>query len=408
MTQHDGHDAEDAIRAWFHDGPDHGPARGLEDTLARLAQEPPRGRREIRMPVWLPVAATIAMLLAGMIAFGAGFRVVPPDARSSPGPSATAPTSAGACRIDIPVHGKNAVLVGYGFPPDTDVVVDWDRVDGTRLTMDASNTGGLHTDRAGGFAIGWRPFPQDLGVGRVTASAGCVATMAVEVTVADLPTPCGDPAVRDASLVSGPAYRAAVTSDAPAAWWSFDAPAAMGADVVGAHPGTVVGNVIPSVRSPLSDGGSAYFLHQFPNPTHIDIDRVVLDGDFSVEFWLWFCHWADGDGIVGTPDTHVSIRIGEGEMHLFAGFDGILWAGEDLVSGTWQHYVITRQGSTLTLYLDGEVDEQHPDTGWTDPFPISRIGGDFDSNFLGFLDEVALYDHALTPGRAAAHANPGS
>jgi hypothetical protein len=397
-------DPDDVIRAWFHDGPDRGTARGLEETLARLGEARQGGRREVRLPVWLPVAAALALLLVGAIAFGAGFRIVVPEVRSSPGPSAAAST--GACRIDIPVHGKNSVLVGFGFQRDVDVVVDFDRVNGTRFTMDSTNTAGLHTDRTGGFAVGWRPFPEDLGIGRVTATAGCVATMAVEVTPADLPTPCGDPGVHDAAIVDGPAYRTAVAADAPFAWWPFDAARDMGSDAVGAHPGTVVGNVIRSVRSPLSDGGSAYFLHQFPDPTHIDLEPVVLTGDFSVEFWMWFCHWADGDAIVGDPDSRISIRIGDGEMHLFADLDGVLWAGEGIVSGAWQHYVITRRGSTLTMYLNGEVDEQYPDTGWTVDFPISRLGGDFDSNYLGFLDEIALYDHALAPDRVAAHANP--
>lgn len=401
MTQRD---PDDAIRAWFHDGPDRGSERGLEATLERLGREPARGRRDIRVPVWMPLAAAVALLLTTVLAFGAGFRIVIPDVRSSP--RLTPSTTSGACRIEVPVHGKNAVLVGLGFPPDTDVVVDFDRVDGTRFTMDSTNTAGLHTDRTGGFAVGWRPFPQDLGVGRVTARAGCVATMAVEVTAADLPTPCGDPAVDDTPVVDGPTYRAAVAADAPLAWWSFDTADSMGADASGGNPGTVVGNVIASVRSPLSDGGSAYFLHQFPAPTHVDVDPVVLSGDFSIEFWLWFCHWADGDAIVGSPDTRTSVKIGDGEMQLFDNADGLLWAGEDIVSGAWQHYVITRRGSTLTMYLNGVVDEQYLDTGWTDDFPISRLGGDFDSNYLGFLDEIALYDHALTPERVTAHASP--
>jgi hypothetical protein len=405
MTQRN---PDETIRAWFNDGPDRGPGRGLEATLARLAHEPVSRRREIRLPVWFPVAAALALLLVGVIAFGAGFRIVIPDARSSPAPSPTAAaTSAGACRIDIPVHGKNAVLVGMGFAPDADVVVDFDRVNGTRFTMDATNNAALHTDRTGGFAVGWRPFPEDLGTGTVTARAGCAATIPVEVTAADLPLPCGDPAIDDVAVVDGPAYRTAVAADAPVAWWPFDAAGALGADAVGAHPGTIVGNVIPSVRSPLSDGGSAYFLHQFPDRTHVDVDPVVLEGDFSVEFWLWFCHWADGDGILGDPDSRISIRIGDGEMHVFADTDGVLWAGEDVISGAWQHYVITRRDSTLTMYLNGELDEQYPDTGWTVDFPISRLGGDFDSNFLGFLDEIALYDFELSPERVALHAHPG-
>ena len=402
MTQRD---PDELIRSWFQEGPSRSSGEGVEQTLARLAALPRPRRWEVRLPVWVPLAAVLSLVLVGVIAFGAGFRIVPPVPTHSP--TATAPSPiAGNCRIGIPVHGRNSVLVGFDFAPDTDVVVTFDRPNQQRLTFDSTNMASLHTDRTGGFAMGWRPFPEDLGLGTITATAGCSVAIPVEVTAADLPTDCGDPAVDDSPVVDGALYRAAVAADQPLAWWGFDTAADMGADAIGSHSGSVVGNVIATPRSPLSDGGSAYFHHQFPDPTHVDVVPVDLVGDFSVEFWLWFCHWADGDAIVGAADTHVSVKIGEGEMHLFAGTDGVLWAGEAVVSGSWQHYVITRQGSTLTMYRNGVVDEQYPDTGWTDEFPISRLGGDFDSNYLGFLDETALYDHALTPERVAAHANP--
>jgi concanavalin A-like lectin/glucanase superfamily protein len=392
-------DADDLIREWFQEGPSRGTEDGLERTLARLATTRQRVSREITMPAWLPAAAVVVLLLAVVLAFGAGFRVVLPGPERSPDTSAPIATATG-CRLDVPVHGRDAVLVGVGFAPDADVAIEIDRASGNHIAF------GAHTDRTGGFTVGFRPYDEDLGRGVVTAIAGCSASLEVEVTAADLPFPCPDPNQESTPLVDGPAYRAAVAADGPLAWWQLDDTGDVAADAAGNHPGTYIEQMEHAVLSPLSDGGSAFFHHQFPGTAIIDIDPIELTGDFTVEFWLDMCHWADGDPIVGSEESIATISIGEGELHLNNGVRDVLWTGETVIFGEWQHFVVLRSGDTLEIYRNGELDGSEPDAGWTGGFPISMLGGGIDANFLGYLDEVALYDHALTPERIAAHAHP--
>jgi len=58
------------------------------------------------------------------------------------------------------------------------------------------------------------------------------------------------------------------------------------------------------------------------------------------------------------------------------------------------------------MYRNGELDSSESGVGWTEDFLVSQIGKGVYDNYLGYLDEVALYDHALTPERIAAHAHP--
>jgi hypothetical protein len=397
-------DPDDTIRSWFHDGPDRGSPHGLEDTLARLATTRQAGAREIRMPAWLPLAAALAVLLALAIALAAGFRIVIPPRPPSPVPSSTT-SAAGACRLDVPVHGRDSVLYGVGFAPDADVVIEFDRANGSHLSLDDGPDVGLRTDRTGGFQLPLRPAPEDIGVAHIVVTAGCSATYDLTVTAADAPTACPDPAFTGPPEVDEPTYASAVSADRPLAWWRFDDPGNLASDSMRAHGGTAAGQLISSALSPVSGGHAAYFLPAFAKPAVVELDPIQLRDDFTIEFWILFCQWADGDAIVGSHTERGSVQVGEGELTLSNNFDVVIWAGEDLIGGVWQHYAITRAGSTMTIYLGGEIDEQYPDTGWTDPFLVARIGADaFGDDFQGFLDEVALYDHALAQERVRAHA----
>jgi hypothetical protein len=404
-------DPDETIRSWFAEGASRGPARGLEETLARLAVTPQPRRREVRLPVWLPLAATFALLVLAAAAFSAGFRISVPQPIATSPSSTPLPSTTGSCTLTVPVVGRNAIVVGSGFAPDTDVVLDIDRVHADHLHLDASAVPALHTDREGRFGFAARPYPEDLGVDHFVATAGCTATLDLTTVPEDLPPACPDPTAAAPGTIDGAAYRAAVTADHPSHWWRLDEAASSTAvDAAGNATGTYVGDPATynhSPRSPLSDGGSA-FLNWRPGDPTVGIQLpspVVLHGDFTIEAWVYLCHYDDdGDVIVGSFDAQPAVDFGIGNLEVLNDLGTVITAKTRVSTSRWQHWVVTRQAGELRIYLDGVLDS----TGgpWTGDMPIGMLGMDLRGNLLGFLDEVALYDRALPADRIASHARP--
>ena len=397
-------DPNETIRAWFQDGPAHGTERGLEETLASIATTRQGAGRVLRLPLWVPAAAILALLLAAILAFGAGFRVVRPIADVPPAPSSSAVT----CRLEAPVGGMHGFMIGTGFAPDTDVTIDITRGNGTQITLDRGYSEALHTDRRGSFGVEVRPYEDDLGRGIAIAHAGCSARLDFDITIADLPPLCPDPAVRTTPAVDGPAYRAAVAADRPMAWWHMDDSGDVAADALGSHPGAYVGRIEHAVTSALSDGGSTFFHHQFPDPTVARLAQpVVLGGDFTIEFWALMCHYTDdGDVVVGMAGSPVDLNFGGNLLHVDTAVGQVASVDHAVATLAWEHWAVTRRDGALQLYRHGEPDGWGLDANWRDPFSIGQIGGNDGGNLLGYLDELAIYDHALSPDRIAAHANP--
>jgi hypothetical protein len=71
----------------------------------------------------------------------------------------------------------------------------------------------------------------------------------------------------------------------------------------------------------------------------------------------------------------------------------------------YTHVVGTFDGTTLRVYVDGLVAEEHPTAlTLTDAPTDFDIGHDAVSDYMhGSIDEVAVYDHALSDQRVLAH-----
>jgi hypothetical protein len=77
-----------------------------------------------------------------------------------------------------------------------------------------------------------------------------------------------------------------------------------------------------------------------------------------------------------------------------------------IVATTWIHHVGTFTASNLCVYINGV--QKHcfaPAYGPAENSNALTIGGTADGfgYFNGAIDEVAIYDHVLTPERVAAH-----
>tara|TARA_B100000959_G_scaffold215012_1_gene226390 strand:- start:4963 stop:6951 length:1989 start_codon:yes stop_codon:yes gene_type:complete len=146
---------------------------------------------------------------------------------------------------------------------------------------------------------------------------------------------------------------------------------------------------------------------------------------YSVELWFWnetphharlvtgymFSRGPDGD------KSAVGDHLGIGGTHGAAGrlflFNGnqrnqTIEGSTQLVPRTWNHVVMVRQKNEVAVYLNGHTEPEIQGRLAVTYKPDSAqifVGGRSDNfaNLVGRMDEVALYDRALTPKEAKAH-----
>jgi Concanavalin A-like lectin/glucanases superfamily len=78
-----------------------------------------------------------------------------------------------------------------------------------------------------------------------------------------------------------------------------------------------------------------------------------------------------------------------------------------VAAGTWYHLVGTYNGATMKLYVNGQeqasVASTHSQANTAFPFRIGAIGGTGGGKFSGLIDEVAVYNTALTAAQVDQH-----
>ena len=214
-------------------------------------------------------------------------------------------------------------------------------------------------------------------------------------------------------------YPAAVLADNPVAYWRMNqiTGGVTIPDVTGnGNDGTIQpGDTLLSVPGALNDGDAAL---QFDHQEAVIANTIAgLKDNFSVEFWL-------------NPDTHsnynqdVAAGGGWGQFLFHTGNNGEVWVGPtccgtsrrfesgQLGAGTvelgeWQHFVFTFESANVTqgqaaFYKDGELLVSGlllKGSAWSS-FRLGETGAD---GLDGGVDEVAVYDYALTAGQVREH-----
>ncbi len=213
-------------------------------------------------------------------------------------------------------------------------------------------------------------------------------------------------------LTAGPATKA-IAGLKPSAWWrlnEFTGPLA--ADDSGNH------------HSAAYEGGVAYYL-EGPRSSHfcageknraphfvsgrLCSDLSAMGESWSVSFWFWNGLPNDAREITGwlfsRDYNHGVSAFGE---HLGLGGKGeysgrLIFQTNQLLVGktivprwTWQHVVLTRQADRVRVYMNGnlEIEGRAPVCKIADCFFAGR--SDHDSSWEGRLDEVAVFNRALS------------
>ncbi|HET8630678.1 MAG TPA: LamG-like jellyroll fold domain-containing protein [Thermomicrobiales bacterium] len=232
------------------------------------------------------------------------------------------------------------------------------------------------------------------------------------------------------SFTTGPAstsaYQNTVMADEPASYWRLgEAQGTTAADSgSGGNTGRLLGGIVLGAPGALAndpdtamtfDGTSGYV--NVPDDSSLD-----MTGDLTVEAWA-------KPGKLGATQTVLhkgdGTEINEWQYRLSLSQDNhwratvyarntsyTLTDPATVAAGQWYHLVLTRGGTTLTLYVDGVSVATGTVKGdlttGEGPLAIGRVGSFATPSwaayyFNGSVDEVAVYDHALSAGRIRAH-----
>ncbi len=192
----------------------------------------------------------------------------------------------------------------------------------------------------------------------------------------------------------------------------------VGNGIGGGYSGTLG---VPGV---VDDGDTAFETTNLQYPGHISlgIDDAELHGEFTFE--AWFRPDDRGatralltDTRLGSIDGVVLVRERDDSLHALiasstdAARVDLRTAPLDLQPASWHHIALTRTADRIAIYVDGAVAAEGPAT------PVSISGGNFGvgvgqrvgvyQDWIGGIDEIALYDRALDAATISAHRHAG-
>ena len=142
-------------------------------------------------------------------------------------------------------------------------------------------------------------------------------------------------------------------------------------------------------------------------------------GDLTLEAWIYPSSSSGTRYVIskGTSATGFQLMYsGSTRRASFSvgatGGTATVTAGQALALGTWHHLAATLQGSTLTLYVDGQQAATAVASGTVRrsaalALVAGRPSWTSSSGLYGALDEVAIYDRALSGAEIAAHVDAG-
>ena len=246
------------------------------------------------------------------------------------------------------------------------------------------------------------------------------------------------------------AYRTAVLADHPSVYWRLGegngrppaaaGPGAVAVDYVGGYNGSYTPNVQIGVAGyHVLDSDTAASFGRLAGPTSYvncaswpDLSQQGSNAAFSVEAWVCADRQTADNGIVtvgfgaggeqfdldanggyGSRTWRFFVRDSSGAAHVITSRNG--------PDGNWHHLagVCDQASGILKLYLDGALEGTaalQPGSGiLTSNTPLTIGARKYngasaspDLQFVGKIDEVALYRYALSPAQVLAHYEAGA
>lgn len=188
--------------------------------------------------------------------------------------------------------------------------------------------------------------------------------------------------------------------------WRFDADVASQPDATtNANDATTIVGAVWS--NDVERGGTMYFDGDNDYVEASDSDSLSIVGDMSIAAWVKREAGGGIKGVVGKTDGNAPASYDfyvflNGKLRFLRG-DGSTFNGpistNNVATSQWDHVVATMEGTEVRFYVNGNEAGSGTITGVpiTDKNKSLRIGNrdDLGVDFLGQLDDVAVFDEAL-------------
>jgi hypothetical protein len=227
----------------------------------------------------------------------------------------------------------------------------------------------------------------------------------------------------------GPTYAQTVLADSPLAYWRLDEPAgattaldSSGNGVNGTYVGTfthaVAGALVNDPDTAAGFDGATAF---------VDVGAVFpFAGTVPCSLEAWANPVVDVDyhGLISRNDEATGPTYGwlmyiepssapfyDYSRHQSPTVRVIAQSSYTATTGVWAHVVATFDGTSLLLYVNGNLETSVPNTvslpTATSHLVLGAENGGLSSWWHGTLDEIAVYDHVLTQARVTEHYKVG-
>jgi hypothetical protein len=218
-------------------------------------------------------------------------------------------------------------------------------------------------------------------------------------------------------------YKALILANGPVGYWRLgETSGSTAVDVMAASNGTYAGGVFVSStdKALVNDTNGAIDFNGTSGRISIPhVAAFVLTNAASFEVWVkpdslgsTSERWILNKGTAATPTFYLAISGG----YAVAGFEsttvGIVQIMTSTVpAGSWQHFVMTFNGTTFILYRNGVSVASAAAGGNIVATTAALSLGSKDATvgwYDGRLDEVALYNKVLTPAQVLADYQRGA
>jgi hypothetical protein len=198
-------------------------------------------------------------------------------------------------------------------------------------------------------------------------------------------------------------------------WWQAETNAF---DSIGTNDGTVRGvSYVPGKV------GNAFY---FPNSPFLsflvpDAPSLDLTNSISIEAWVYPTAVVAGFGPIVAKGNYTEstiayrfiMRSSSAQSYLAASIGtpslGYVSGATVVQTNTWSHVAMTYDGAALNLYVNGELDATIAASGHINSIPDPVfLGTEGSRYFIGLLDEVAIYNRALSATEIKAIYDAGS